>query len=179
MSITFYSNATEFRTYTDESPCLCVQNAESFIAAMSGDLSEPVRADLQANADPTCHICKGTGIEVNELDDRPEINWANDNARAILGALGVAFDECGDLSVADARRALMRARSRGDLSPFTRPEEVVHGRPRANEDGSVELRPVRSWGGALNAAGIRDRVEQFARFVEESATRGATTILWG
>lgn len=179
MSITFTSNATEFDTFTDESPCLCVQGADSFIAAMDGDLSDPVRADLKANAEPTCHICKGSGIEVNELDDRPSLNLSNANARVILRTLGIAPDDCGDLPIADARRALMRARSRGDLSPFARPEEAVHGRPRAREDGSIELRPLRLWGAALDADGIQDRIERFARLVEESASRKATLIMWG
>jgi hypothetical protein len=178
MSVTFTSNATEFKTVTDVSPCLCAQMAESFLAAMAGDFSDAVKAELRAEASLECPCCKGTGIERNELDDRPSVNWNNGNAQAILAALGVPFEYGGEMTIADARRAVMRARARTDLTPFTRPEKVVYGRPRVNEDGSVELRPLRMFGGGLDTESVHRHIEQFARFVEESASRGATTITW-
>lgn len=40
-----------------------------------------------------------------------EINWANDNARRVFGVLGLDTEDlCGQMSIADARRACWAAR---------------------------------------------------------------------
>lgn len=178
MSVTFQSNVTSFETSTKAEPCLCAQGADGFFAMMRGEDSDEIRASLKADATPACPFCQGTGVEVLEQTDAPMLNLANDNAKRLLAVLGVPFDYAGEMAVADARRALMRARARVDLTPFEREAETVYGAPRADEYGVVELRPLRLSAPALTADDLRDRVERFAAFVEESAARGATEIRW-
>jgi hypothetical protein len=87
----------------------------------------------------------------------------------------------GEVSVPEARCAVMRARATFDREApkHVRPTEIDHGAPRAREDGTVELRPLRAYWFGLDEDGIRDRIERFARFVEAIAERGATHVAWG
>lgn len=106
-------------------------------------------------------------------------NWSNGNARLVLSMLGFSGDDLyGEATIVECRRAVMRARSR-DAAQYTRPEEIVYGAPRANEDGTVELKPVRVHSGGLDTSGVRERMEAFAQFVEVAAKLGATHIHWG
>jgi hypothetical protein len=107
-------------------------------------------------------------------------NYNNGNAAALLRAMGVPEDDqCGgELPLATARQRLMLATNR-DLAAFERAEEVRYGRPRAGEDGVVEMRPLRSWGGGLDSTGILRRLHELASFVEAAAEAGATHIYWG
>jgi hypothetical protein len=178
MSVTFSSDAP-FKAWLKPEPCLCAQMGWGFPAMMRGEDSAEVRANLQEECRPDCLHCKGTGIEVVEETDAPSLNLANDNAARLLAILGLPCDEDGEVTIAESRRALMRARARQDLSLFTREGKTVYGAPRAQEDGSVELRPVRAQSFGLSAEGLRDRIERFGTFVEEAAARGARTIFWG
>ena len=54
-----------------------------------------------------CYCCGGSGVMTRTLS--PEINLANENAWAMLSALGVEFDYCGTLDVAAVKSALQRA----------------------------------------------------------------------
>ena len=145
---------------------------------MSGDFSEAVTADLQANAQDGCPWCKGTGVETRTQDDSPELNLNNDNAKRTLAALGIPFDYYGEISLPEARRAIMRALNGSGAETLERPEETVYGRPRAQEDGSVALRPLRSYSPPLTTEDILSRVHRFSALVEEAASRGATNINW-
>lgn len=178
MSVNFHSDLTDEATTSKEAPCLCSQMAERWLDAMDGDFSEAVRADLKANANPACPMCHGTGVEMEEESDAPHFNLANDNAGLLFEALGLGASPYGDLSVPEARRAVMRARSRSDLSPFTRETEVLHGRPRADENGVVNLRPMRLHSAGVDEAKMASYIDRFSAFVEASASRGATTISW-
>lgn len=108
-----------------------------------------------------------------------DLNWSNGNARLVLSMLGFSGDDLyGEAPIADCRRAVMRARSR-KAEQYTREEEIVHGAPRTNEDGTVELKPVRMHSFGIDAEGILHRVNAFAQFVEVAAKLGATHIHWG
>ncbi len=112
-------------------------------------------------------------------DGWPEVNWNIGNAQAMHRVLGLPGEwQMGECSIGTARQAVIRARNRGTLVPFVRSEEEVHGAPRKNEDGTVELKPLRAISFGLDESGIRYRVEQFARFVEYVAELGATVICW-
>lgn len=71
MSVTFHSNVADKTTKEQATPCLCSQMADSFCAAMNGDFSDGVKADLKANADPACSWCKGSGVETQQESDAP------------------------------------------------------------------------------------------------------------
>lgn len=106
-------------------------------------------------------------------------NWSNANARLVMSLLGFeAVDLCGEASIAECRRAVMLARARG-AGAYTREDEIGHGAPRTKEDGTVELKPVRLHSFGLDEAGVRERAEVFAAFVEVAAGLGATHIHWG
>ncbi len=178
MSITFSSDATLETLTTKVEACLCAQGSESWTMDLEG-ASDEVLGDLRAHANPACPFCKGTGVENREESDKPYVNWCNENACTMLKVLGLRGSEGGHASIAEARRAVMRATSRSDLSAYARPDECLYGRPRADEDGAIELRPIRMVSMGLDAEAIEERVAQFAKFVEESARRGATHIWWG
>jgi len=178
MSITFSANISDPNTHSVSEPCLCAQMAESFSAAMDGDFSDAVKADLQGNAQDGCPWCKGTGVETRTQDDRPELNLANDNAKRILAVLNIPFDHCGEITIPEARRAVLRALNSSGAEALERPEEAVYGRPRAQEDGSVALRPLRSYSPPLTTDDILSRVRRFSALIEEAANRGATCIYW-
>lgn len=178
MSVTFTSNASVEVSHKD-APCLCAQMAESFCETFEGRWSDEARADLANSANPNCPFCKGSGVEKVEHSEAPYLNLANDNARLVLEALGLDTELWGELSIAKARRAVMRGRSRSDLTPFTREDGVVYGRPRADDDGVVQLRPVRVRSMGVDEDRMASYIERFADFVERSASLGATTITWG
>jgi len=114
-----------------------------------------------------------------EIPETWQFNWSNRNARLVLALLGLEDPYLsGEASVAECRRALMLARSR-DASAYTRGEEVEYGAPRPNEDGTIELKPVRMLSYGLDSEGVRHRMEAFAQFVEVAAKLGATHIRWG
>lgn len=105
-------------------------------------------------------------------------NWSNANAQAVLGMLGFSGDRLyGEATLAECRHAVMRARAQG-FRAHTREEEVTYGAPRANADGTIELKPVRMLSFGLGEAGLIERVECFAQFVEVVAALGATHVSW-
>ncbi len=169
MSVTFASNAASAETLVPEH-CLCAQMAPRF---MNGATPEALRE----HADPACPRCGGSGIEMVPSSDLPMLNLANGNATLLLRALRLAPDYCGEIGLPEARRAIIRARA-GSLIPYTRPDHVEHGAPRARHDGAIEARPLRSFDPGLSEDGLRERLERFEALVEASAARGATIIYW-
>jgi hypothetical protein len=122
-----------------------------------------------------------------EPEDRAFVNWSNGNAATLFDLLGlrgaradVDSDFTGEVSVAEARRAVIRARAtlqrRGPA--LTRPEVAVYGAPRTLPDGVVELRPLRLWSAGLDVDDMRVRLHAFERCVNALALRGATHITW-
>lgn len=180
MSVTFYSNASCAKA-TREEPCLCAQMAECWSLEARLD-EEAVRAELREHADPRCPWCNGSGVEAVESDDLPELNLCNMNAAAFLAFLGVPEEPAGlmgSMVLADARRAVMRASARSNVAKFCRPGHAVYGKPRAGDDGVVELRPLREVWCELGEEQMLSYLERFRVLVEESAERGATEIYWG
>lgn len=196
MSVSIWSDAPDQGRRVVE-PCLCAQMAECWSDVFEGRVSfADAAAELGDEASPECPVCGGTGLEA--FAECPGLNWNNANARAVLGAMGLVaasehvpfekipaesgpppaeFDLAGEVSIAEARRAVMLGRNRA-LEPFARPTEYVYARPRAS-GGVVELRPVRAVVGGLDVAGIRIRIDEFAGFVAEAEQAGARTISWG
>lgn len=181
MSITFGSNATGYDTTTKLEPCLCAQMASCFGDVLHGDVvTDAQRAELASQAHPDCYSCKGTGLEEVETSDTPTVNFANTNAMDLFRAMGRVCPDCyGEMSLADARRGIMRALNRSDLSAFTREAEIAFGAPRDEEDGTVELKPIRMMSRGSSVADVQRRIADFQAFVEEAASRGATMINWG
>jgi hypothetical protein len=138
---------------------------------------EEIRDELREHASLECPFCHGTGVDLEPVSDRPVINWCNANAVAMLRVLGLPDQLYGSMSIPMARRAVIRARSRVDLTGFIRAEQVVYGRPQQH-GAVVEFRPV--WGliFGLSAEQIAERIEAFACFVEDSVAKGATEVSW-
>jgi hypothetical protein len=169
MSITFSSDAPEATTFVKEH-CLCAQMVEGFMGAATPEA-------LRAAADPRCGHCGGSGVEEVPQTDGARLNFANANGIALLRALRLGIAYTGDISIPEARRAIIRARA-GSLEPFVRLEEKLIGKPYVRADGAVEARPVRMFSAGLDVEGIASRIDAFAAFVEACAERGATTIHW-
>ena len=115
-------------------------------------------------------------------EDPREFSIASANFRAFAGLLGLPIDDalCGELPIADARRAIMRARATFDrrAAAFARAEEVEFGAPRTGADGTIELRPLRAWSGDLSVDRLANYLDRFACVVEAFAARGATHVRW-
>lgn len=111
------------------------------------------------------------------------LNWSNSNARAVLSVLGLpGYDEdtlAGEATIAECRRAVIRANATESLDAYTRPDAVEYAPPREHERGVVELKPVRMVSFGLCEEGIRERVDAFAAFVEAAVSAGALVISWG
>ncbi len=118
-----------------------------------------------------------------DLSDPRDVNLCNANAVALLGLLGLEPGEglCGQAPLPEVRRAVIRARAtfQRRVRPFLREESVVYGRPRVNEDGTVELRPVRVWRGGIGEDYLARQLDRLEVLVEALAARGATHLAWG
>lgn len=144
---------------------------------MSGEDSAEIRQDLATSANPSCPLCQGKGIEHVEDDNLPMFNVSNEMAKVLLALFHLEGMD-GSMSLAEARRGIMRARSKSDISEYVVPEDRVYGKPVVREDGTVELRPLRMLSFGVSSDRILDRLQAFINFVEESAHLGATTISW-
>jgi hypothetical protein len=169
MSITFYSDAPETTTLVKEH-CLCAQMAEGFM----GDATPEA---LRAAANPRCAQCGGSGVEEVPQTDGERLNFANANGIALLRALRLGMAYTGDITIAEARRAIIRARA-GSLEPFVRLEEKLIGKPVVRADGAIEARPVRMHSAGLDVDGLKSRLDAFEAFVGASEARGAKMIHW-
>jgi hypothetical protein len=123
---------------------------------------------------------------INLEDDDPRALQCNlGNAVALFRLLGLPLEDgaaapYGEVPIADARRAVIRARARfaREAPNLVRPSYTEYGPPRTCDDGIVELRPLRMYVGGLDEEGIAYRLDAFAQFVEAIAERGATHIAW-
>jgi hypothetical protein len=113
-----------------------------------------------------------------------EVNWANANAAVMLGLMGFSGNDLyvGQEGLPEMRRALMLARARvesGRAGQMTREDRIVFGAPRAQDDGTMNLRPIRLMEVGLDLEGIRTRLDLFSAFLDEAAKLGADEIWWG
>lgn len=163
-----------------QTPCLCAQMVagEVWSAAMQGNFSPSRLAALEEAADPSCVFCGGTGVEMAP-GFVPELDLANDNAHVFLAILGLGDNGglMGEAPLPEARRALMRGRSR-DLSRFTRPDFAIHGGPRDRGDGVVELHPLRWQECGLTEERLRSYLDRWEQLVRDAEAAGATCIRW-
>jgi hypothetical protein len=119
-----------------------------------------------------------------DLADPRNVNLANLNARAFLVFLGVQDQReglYGEVPIPEVRRAIIRARAtfHQRARSFVRGSEIVHGKPRVNHDGTVELRPVRVWVGGIDEEYLMRQLDTLEVLVGELAERGATHLGWG
>lgn len=190
MSVTFGCDVRR-RAAAHLEPCLCAQSIHGYgdaileyRACFASGLAPAAElvADLRAHADPSCRQCRGSGVELVPGEDEADFNLANENARALLAALGVGSgavdDLIGELALPEARRAIMRARN-VRLDHLTRPARVTAGWPRVLEDGTVVLQTTRASSPEFTVDDLLDRVDRFAALVDEAGRRGATRIVWG
>jgi len=120
--------------------------------------------------------------ETEEALDPREVNMSNMNAVAFLRFLGIDPGSeqglCGEITLPEARRAIMRARATFDrkVGGFTR-ESRSEGNLVVN--GVVQLGVPRFHEQGIDADYIQDRLARFSVFVEAVAELGATHISWG
>lgn len=109
MSISFIVDVEAPRDRKRE-PCLCAQMAPEWTDLFRGVSHD--WASLRAYAQPTCVQCQGTGAEWTTPDQRPQENFANENAELVASAMGLDLDGgIGSIELAGFRRGLIRARS--------------------------------------------------------------------
>lgn len=118
------------------------------------------------------------------VEGTQEVNWNNGNAVVMLGLMGFSGNELmyGQEGLPEMRRALMLARARvesGRAEQMTREDRIVFGPPRAQDDGTMNLRPIRLMEQGLDIEGIKTRLEQFSAYLDEAAKLGADEIWWG
>jgi hypothetical protein len=159
MSISFIVDADVPRVSVDE-PCLCAQMAPVFGELFRGESTD--WDGLRGYADPHCKQCGGTGVERIERDERPQVNFANENAYIVAQALGLDLDGgIGRMELATLRRGLIRARN-----------VAVPAELRADE--LTERAIVRGYSrGDLDAA-----LTRLQELVSAAQRLGATHILW-
>lgn len=102
-----------------------------------------------------------------------ELNLANVTAIALAGLLridlGGVLGLCGEITIPEARRAVMVARA---TFARTAPQHAV-----AASSGRG-TRGARYHDVGVDEERLRDRLEAFARLVEAAASAGATHIVW-
>lgn len=160
-----------------ETACLCAQGCDGWTMYPS----ESLRPALAEHADPSCHFCGGTGVEVEEVNDL-FLNLCNGNARALLALLGLR-EAWGTVDIAGARRAIMLARATFDrrAPALTREPVTEHAPARVEHEGNVaRVVPGATFHtGGFSATDLRDRLDAFAELVETGARLGAIAISWG
>jgi len=139
---------------------------------------EEIKNKLEEYAHGDCRYCGGSGVHITKVRRETEINLSNSNAMAILEVLGIKPDYDGSISLPEAKRALMKAKSRSSLKKFERPEEILT-RPREIEEGVTELHSPYFYGQGLSESDIKERLEKFEKLIKEAEANGAKNILWG
>lgn len=103
------------------------------------------------------------------LDHRAHVNVANGNAVSLLGLLGLGHELQGEVSLPEARRAVIRARALFDrrAGGFTRePADIKHpGHARVIVAG-------------IDDDYLQRRLADFDRFVMFVSEKGAVSIYW-
>jgi len=123
-------------------------------------------------------------VDVPELpigDIVTGVNLSNTNAWALLGLLGLdGRGLLGQVTIAEARRAVMYARATFErrASGYTRETVTERTMWRADASGVVRLRPITMIAHGLDADALGERLGRFAVLVERAAAGGATGIAW-
>lgn len=183
-SISFWSDSDSgFDEVTE--PCLCAQGSEEpfyeledMLGSEDPEKVEKAKEALAESAEKACPYCRGTGVHARKVRREREINWSNTNAMAMMEVLGIEPEYSGSMTVPEARRAIMKAKSRSSLKKFERPEENLT-RPRETEDGVTELHSPFFYSQGLSEADIRERMESFEALVDEASANGAKNVMWG
>lgn len=164
MSVTFTAADLADEGLPTLEPCLCTQMHESFGDWVRHGAGDPETMKAAASSD--CWTCKGSGIEAMVLSTVPQLNFANLNAAALIRAMGIEQDYYhGEMTVAQARRGILRARNT-KFQMATQPDwkQVFGG--------------ARIIGGELTRESVLDHVNRFAAFVDTVAKLGAKRIRW-
>jgi hypothetical protein len=166
-----------------QEPCMCAQMAEHWTAFYEGRDTPDIRYNLKSEANPKCFHCHGTGVEtVGHEVGIPTINLNYRNAKVLFEILGININGpdgmVGEITIPEARRAVMRGRSKQNLAKFIAPECKQYGKPREIEPGVIDMRPLRMFECGLTEDKIRSMIQEFAALVLEVSHRGATKIFW-
>lgn len=174
MSTTFRHDKTT--EVSERSGCLCAQMAPTWRYPL--DITPDVEADLKAHAWDKCPRCGGTGIETSLQHSGPELNVCNENRTILMQLLGLTDDSIGSLPLPQARRALMVARSRIGRFSGVRADEVVYGRPRPNDDGTIELHPIRVVSQGCDQGRLESYLNRLDAILADGSAVGAERLVW-
>lgn len=106
------------------------------------------------------------GVRPVSLEIEPSPNWSSENGRLVLRAMGLETEDlCGEATIAEARRGVMLGLNRKTVPT------------RAERNGMGE-RGCKFFVPALEELDVRRRIQDFSRFVEVAAAKGATHIMW-
>ncbi len=111
-----------------------------------------------------------TLVQLNLTWEHPAfLNLNIGNAAALLGLLKLPNEPCGEVTMPEARRAIMQAKARF--------ERVASDHTREGSDAQQPGR-ARFVRGSLDENGLRVRLERFEEFVNVMDRMGAERILW-
>lgn len=163
MSVTFTASDLEDAGLPTTEPCLCTQMDERF--SQWFQYGPGPAEEMRAAADPRCPTCRGSGVEGYVRSTIPQVNFSNLNAGMLLRVFGINQPYyAGEISVAQARRGVMRALSRKNLQDFV---------PSPDWQRGLGARMI-----VVPGQDVRGQVERFAKFVETVAALGARKIRW-
>lgn len=117
MSITFYAAGAPCRNVV-EPCCYCDEDGRILYTNIADDESVTYEDDA-------CPYCGGTGVQCELRSELPEINMANGNAYAILGAIGIGeVDYCGCWNKAQLDRVQVKLMTLLNLKPESLTKEA-------------------------------------------------------
>ena len=101
------------------------------------------------------------------VEIHPYVSWSNSNAEALLTLLEV-------------QRAIAKAKSsfKKEAGKYTRETEIGYGPPR-EEDGVVELRPLRYVSYGIDERYLATQLERLEEYMGRLAEAGAERVGWG
>lgn len=111
-------------------------------------------------------------------DDIVGFNLANGNAVRFLRFLGFPSDPDGIVTIADARRAVIRARATFDRTVGQHTREASSS-GHLVIDGVTHLDIPRVHEAGIDESYFARRLDEFAKLIEDVANEGATHIGWG
>jgi hypothetical protein len=136
------------------------------ISILCPDNFEPKAIAVPCCNDSECYFCNGDGETwTNELE-QVEMNLSNANFSAFASYVGMYVDCCGETSLAEAKRHLIRGMNTSS-APFT--EEPSHTK-RPGKAAFINC--------GRSEEQMKGYVERFGKLLAKAEEAGAKMIIW-